>query len=457
MGKYSFEEIVTHLKTSGFVYQGSEIYGGLSNSWDFGILGAALKKNIKDLWWKEFVEKSKYNVGIDSAILMNSKTWEASGHLKGFSDSMVDCKECKSRFRADNLIEESTGLSAEGKTPEEMDQMIEENNIVCPKCGKHNFTNARPFNLMFKTFIGTVEDSKSVVYLRPETAQGIFVNFNNVLRTSRKKLPFGIGQIGKSFRNEITPGNFIFRVREFEQMELEFFCKPGEDMEWYRYWVDTCVNFVYRLGIRKENIRVREHEQEELSFYSKGTSDIEYAYPFTDWGELWGIADRTDYDLSCHSKVSGKDLSYLDPETNERYIPYCVEPSVGVERLFLALCCDAYDKERLGDNDERIVMHFKPALAPVKVAVLPLSKKLSDKAYAVFEDLNNEFRCDYDEAGSIGKRYRRNDAIGTPFCVTYDFDSENDESVTVRHRDSMEQERVKIADLKDYIRKELVF
>ena len=457
MGKYSFEEIVTHLKTSGFVYQGSEIYGGLSNSWDFGILGAALKKNIKDLWWKEFVEKSKYNVGIDSAILMNSKTWEASGHLKGFSDSMVDCKECKSRFRADNLIEESTGLSAEGKTPEEMDQMIEENNIVCPKCGKHNFTNARPFNLMFKTFIGTVEDSKSVVYLRPETAQGIFVNFNNVLRTSRKKLPFGIGQIGKSFRNEITPGNFIFRVREFEQMELEFFCKPGEDMEWYRYWVDTCVNFVYHLGIRKENIRVREHEQEELSFYSKGTSDIEYAYPFTDWGELWGIADRTDYDLSCHSKVSGKDLSYLDPETNERYIPYCVEPSVGVERLFLALCCDAYDKERLGDNDERIVMHFKPALAPVKVAVLPLSKKLSDKAYAVFEDLNNEFRCEYDEAGSIGKRYRRNDAIGTPFCVTYDFDSENDESVTVRHRDSMEQERVKIADLKDYIRKELVF
>ena len=457
MGKYSFEEIVTHLKTSGFVYQGSEIYGGLSNSWDFGILGAALKKNIKDLWWKEFVEKSKYNVGIDSAILMNSKTWEASGHLKGFSDSMVDCKECKSRFRADNLIEESTGLSAEGKTPEEMDQMIEENNIVCPKCGKHNFTNARPFNLMFKTFIGTVEDSKSVVYLRPETAQGIFVNFNNVLRTSRKKLPFGIGQIGKSFRNEITPGNFIFRVREFEQMELEFFCKPGEDMEWYRYWVDTCVNFVYRLGIRKENIRVREHEQEELSFYSKGTSDIEYAYPFTDWGELWGIADRTDYDLSCHSKVSGKDLSYLDPETNERYIPYCVEPSVGVERLFLALCCDAYDKERLGDNDERIVMHFKPALAPVKVAVLPLSKKLSDKAYAVFEDLNNEFRCEYDEAGSIGKRYRRNDAIGTSFCVTYDFDSENDESVTVRHRDSMEQERVKIADLKDYIRKELVF
>ena len=457
MGKYSFEEIVTHLKTSGFVYQGSEIYGGLSNSWDFGILGAALKKNIKDLWWKEFVEKSKYNVGIDSAILMNSKTWEASGHLKGFSDSMVDCKECKSRFRADNLIEESTGLSAEGKTPEEMDQMIEENNIVCPKCGKHNFTNARPFNLMFKTFIGTVEDSKSVVYLRPETAQGIFVNFNNVLRTSRKKLPFGIGQIGKSFRNEITPGNFIFRVREFEQMELEFFCKPGEDMEWYRYWVDTCVNFVYRLGIRKENIRVREHEKEELSFYSKGTSDIEYAYPFTDWGELWGIADRTDYDLSCHSKVSGKDLSYLDPETNERYIPYCVEPSVGVERLFLALCCDAYDKERLGDNDERIVMHFKPALAPVKVAVLPLSKKLSDKAYAVFEDLNNEFRCEFDEAGSIGKRYRRNDAIGTPFCVTYDFDSENDESVTVRHRDSMEQERVKIADLKDYIRKELVF
>ena len=457
MGKYSFEEIVTHLKTSGFVYQGSEIYGGLSNSWDFGILGASLKKNIKDLWWKEFIEKSKYNVGIDSAILMNSKTWEASGHLKGFSDSMVDCKECKSRFRADNLIEESTGLSAEGKTSEEMDQMIEENHIVCPKCGKHNFTNARPFNLMFKTFIGTVEDAKSVVYLRPETAQGIFVNFNNVLRTSRKKLPFGIGQIGKSFRNEITPGNFIFRVREFEQMELEFFCKPGEDMEWYKYWVEHCVNFVYRLGIKKENIRVREHEKEELSFYSKGTSDIEYAYPFTDWGELWGIADRTDYDLTCHSKVSGKDLSYLDPETNQRYTPYCVEPSVGVERLFLAICCDAYDKEKIGDNDERIVMHFKPALAPVKACVLPLSKKLSDKAMEVFDEINAEFRCEFDEAGSIGKRYRRNDAIGTPFCITYDFDSENDGSVTVRHRDSMEQERVKISDLKEYLRKRLEF
>lgn len=455
--KYAFDEIVSHLKTSGYVYQGSEIYGGLSNSWDFGILGSQLKKNIRDLWWKEFIQKSPYNVGIDSAILMNPKTWEASGHLKGFSDLMVDCKECKSRFRADKMIESATGLSAEGKTPEETDAMIEENAIVCPKCGKHNFTHARPFNLMFKTFIGTLEDAKSVVYLRPETCQGIFVNFNNVLRTSRKKLPFGIGQIGKSFRNEITPGNFIFRVREFEQMELEFFCKPGEDMEWYKYWVENCVNFVYRLGIKPENIRVREHEKEELSFYSKGTSDIEYAYPFTDWGELWGIADRTDYDLTCHSKVSGKDLSYLDPETNQRYTPYCVEPSVGVERLFLAICCDAYDKEKIGDNDERIVMHFKPAVAPVKACVLPLSKKLSDKAMEVFDEINAEFRCEFDEAGSIGKRYRRNDAIGTPFCITYDFDSENDGSVTVRHRDSMEQERVKISDLKEYLRKRLEF
>ena len=457
MAKYSFDEIVTHLKASGFVYQGSEIYGGLSNSWDFGILGAALKKNIKDLWWKEFIEKSPYNVGIDSAILMNPKTWEASGHLKGFSDSMVDCKECKGRFRADQLIADATGLSAEGKTPEEMDQMIEENHVCCPNCGKHNFTNARPFNLMFKTFIGTLEDAKSVVYLRPETAQGIFVNFANVQRTSRKKLPFGIGQIGKSFRNEITPGNFIFRVREFEQMELEFFCKPDTDIEWYRYWVDTCVNFVKRLGIKEENLRVREHEKEELSFYSKGTSDIEYAFPFTDWGELWGIADRTNYDLSQHSKFSGKELSYLDPETNEKYIPYCVEPSVGVERLFLAIVCDAYDKEKLEGDDERIVMHIHPAVAPVKASILPLSKKLSEPATKLFNELADEFHCEYDEAGSIGKRYRRNDAIGTPFCITYDFDSENDGCVTVRHRDTMEQERVKITDLKEYIKARIKF
>ena len=422
--KYNFDEIVSHLKSSGFVYQGSEIYGGLSNSWDFGVLGAALKKNIKDLWWKEFIETSPYNVGIDSSIIMNPKTWEATGHLKGFADAMVDCKECKSRFRADQLIEQATGISADGKSFEEMDKMIEEHDIKCPNCGKHNFTNARAFNLMFKTFIGTLEDAKSVVYLRPETAQGIFVNFNNVLRTSRKKLPFGIGQIGKSFRNEITPGNFIFRVREFEQMELEFFCKPGDDLEWYKYWVDYCWNFILKLGIKEENLRVRPHDPEELSFYSKGTSDIEYAFPFTDWGEVWGIADRTDYDLKRHSEFSGKDLNYLDPETNEKYVPYCVEPSVGVERLFLMVCCDAYDKEKVGDNDERIVMHIHPSIAPVKACVCPLSKKLSEPATALFKDLAADFQVQYDEAGSIGKRYRRNDAIGTPLCITYDFDSE---------------------------------
>ncbi|MBR0461316.1 MAG: glycine--tRNA ligase [Erysipelotrichaceae bacterium] len=457
MPKYSFDEITAHLKSSGFVYQGSEIYGGLSNSWDFGVLGASLKKNIKDLWWKEFIEKSPYNVGIDSAILMNSKTWEASGHLKGFADAMVDCKECKGRFRADKLIGEATGLSAEGKSFEEMDKMIEDNHIVCPDCGKFNWTNARAFNLMFKTYIGTLEDAKSVVYLRPETAQGIFVNFANVQRSARKKIPFGIGQIGKSFRNEITPGNFIFRVREFEQMELEFFCKPGTDLDWYKYWVDYCYSFVKRLGIKEENLRIRAHDPEELSFYSKGTSDIEYAYPFMDWGEVWGIADRTDYDLSQHSKYSGKELSYLDPETNEKYIPYCVEPSVGVERLFLMICCDAYDVEKLEGDDERTVMHLHPAVAPIKACICPLSKKLSEQANKLYEDLCAEFRVEYDEAGSIGKRYRRNDAIGTPFCITYDFDSLEDGCVTVRERDSMEQTRVKIDELKDYIRERIAF
>ena len=455
--KYSFDEIVSHLKNYGYVYQGSEIYGGLSNSWDFGILGSYLKKNIKDLWWKEIIEKSPYNVGIDSAILMNSKTWEASGHLKGFSDSMVDCKECKSRFRADQMIENATGLSVEGKTPEEMDAIIEEHNIVCPKCGKHNFTNARPFNLMFKTFIGTIEDAKSVVYLRPETAQGIFVNFNNVLRTSRKKIPFGIGQIGKSFRNEITPGNFIFRVREFEQMELEFFCEPGTDLEWYEYWIKKCYDFVLRMGIKEENLRIRAHAKEELSFYSKGTSDIEYAFPFTTWGEVWGIADRTDYDLKQHMEYSGEKLVYCDPQTNETYVPYCVEPSVGVERLFLMAVCDAYDKETLDNGEERIVMHLHPALAPVKACICPLVKKLSDNAREIFNDLTDEFHCEFDEAGTIGKRYRRNDAIGTPFCITYDFDSLNDNCVTVRHRDSMVQERVEISKLKDYIKERIQF
>ena len=454
--KYAFDEIVSHLKTSGYVYQGSEIYGGLSNSWDFGILGSQLKKNIRDLWWKEFIQKSSYNVGIDSAILMNPKTWEASGHLKGFSDLMVDCKECKSRFRADKMIESATGLSAEGKTPEETDAMIEENAIVCPKCGKHNFTHARPFNLMFKTFIGTLEDAKSVVYLRPETCQGIFVNFNNVLRTSRKKLPFGIGQIGKSFRNEITPGNFIFRVREFEQMELEFFCKPEEDEQWFKYWVDTCYSFVKKLGIKEENLRIRAHDQKELSFYSKATSDIEYAFPFTDWGEVWGIANRTDYDLKQHSLYSGEKLEYRDPVDNSVYTPFCIEPSVGLERLFLMACCDAYEVEEL-ENDERVVMHLHPSIAPIKATILPLTKKVSAEANEVFEMLQEEFNVSFDEAGTIGKRYRRADAIGTPFCITYDFDSKEDQCVTIRHRDSMEQERVAIKDLKDYIKERIKF
>ncbi len=457
MKRYAFDEIVSHLKNTGYVYQGSEIYGGLSNSWDFGILGSYLKKNIKDLWWREFIEKNPNNVGIDSAILMNPKTWEATGHLKGFSDSMVDCKECKSRYRADQLIEEATGISADGKTPEEMDEMIENHNIVCPKCGKHNFTNARPFNLMFKTYIGTLEDAKSVVYLRPETCQGIFVNFNNVLRTSRKKIPFGIGQIGKSFRNEITPGNFIFRVREFEQMELEFFCEPGEDLKWFEYWVDACYNFIKRMGVKEENLRVRAHDQKELSFYSKATSDIEYAFPFTDWGEVWGIADRTDYDLKRHSEYSKVNLNYRDPNTNEVYTPYCVEPSVGVERLFLMIVCDAYDKETLENGEERVVMHLHPAVAPVKACICPLVKKLTPNAREIFDDLINEFHVEFDEAGTVGKRYRRNDAIGTPYCITYDFDSLEDNAVTVRDRDTMVQERVKIADLKDYLKKKIEF
>ena len=456
MSKYSFDEIVSHLKSAGFIYQNSEIYGGLSNSWDYGIYGSNLKKNIKDLWWKEFIVKSPYNVGIDASILMNPKVWEASGHVGGFADAKVDCKECKGRYRADKIIESQTGIACEGMPLEEMDKIIKEKGVKCPDCGKSNFTNARSFNLMFKTSIGTLEDDKSVVYLRPETAQGIFVNFNNVLRTSRKKLPFGIGQIGKAFRNEITPGNFIFRMREFEQMELEFFCKPGEDLQWYKYWVDECKNFVYKLGIDKEKIRIREHDPKELAFYSKGTSDIEYAFPFTDWGELWGIADRTDYDLKKHSDFSGKDLVYLDPETNTKYTPYCVEPSVGVDRLFLMCVCDAYDKEQL-ENDERIVMHLHPSIAPCKASILPLTKKLSKEAIDLFNDLSKEFVCEYDEAGSIGKRYRRNDAIGTPFCITYDFDSLNDKCVTVRERDSMKQERIKIDDLKNYIKERIQF
>ena len=402
MANYQFEELVNHLKSIGYVYQGSEIYGGLSNSWDFGPLGVNLKNNLKKLWWDEFVRKNPLNVGIDSAILMNTKTWEASGHLASFADMMVDCKNCKSRYRADKLIEETLGINVEGKSASEIDEIIQNNLIKCPKCGEHNFTNARSFNLMFKTNIGTTDDSLSTVYLRPETAQGIFVNFANVLRSSRKKLPFGIGQIGKSFRNEITPGNFIFRIREFEQMELEFFCKPGEDLKWYAYWREKCFEFVKKLGIKTENLRIRDHSEDELSFYSKATCDIEYNYPFAGWSELWGIADRTDYDLKQHIKHSSKKLDYLDPYTNEKYVPYCVEPSVGVERLFLMVTCDAYEKEELENGDNRIVMRLHPALAPVKACILPLTKKLNDKAIAIYNDLINDFDVEYDEAGAIG-------------------------------------------------------
>lgn len=457
MEKKNFEEIVAHLKSTGYVYQGSEIYGGLQNSWDFGPLGVALKNNIKKLWWDEFIKKQPNNVGIESALLMNKEVWKASGHLQGFADMMVDCKACKCRHRADKLIEDACqGLSVEGKSGEELDQIIRENKIPCPNCGKHDFTNARAFNLMFKTYIGTLEDAKSTVYLRPETAQGIFVNFANVQRTSRKKLPFGIGQIGKSFRNEITPGNFIFRVREFEQMELEFFTHPNEDLKWFDYWVDYCFSFVKRLGINQEKLRIRKHSKDELSFYSKATSDIEYAFPFTDWGEVWGIADRTDYDLKCHQQASKKSLEYLDPYTNEKFIPYCIEPSVGVERMFLMCVCDAYDVEEL-ENDKRIVMHLSPAIAPIKACVLPLVKKLNEQAFDLFKDLSDEFEVEFDDAGAIGKRYRRQDAIGTPFCITYDFDSLQDNKVTIRNRDDMSQERILISEIKDYLRKKIKF
>ncbi len=454
----TMEKIVALCKGRGFVYAGSEIYGGLANTWDYGPLGVEFKNNVKRAWWKKFIQESPYNVGLDAAILMNPETWVASGHVGGFSDPLMDCKECKARFRADKLIEDATGESADGWSDEKMKQFIEDNNIACPNCGKHNFTDIRKFNLMFKTFQGVTEDSKNEIYLRPETAQGIFVNFKSVQRTSRKKIPFGIGQVGKSFRNEITPGNFTFRTREFEQMELEFFCKPGTDLEWFKYWKDYCKNFLLSLGIKEENIKMRDHEQEELSHYSNATTDIEFMFPFG-WGELWGIADRTDYDLKQHSEHSGEKMEYNDPETGEKYIPYCVEPSLGADRVALAFLVEAYDEEVIDaeKNDVRTVMHFHPALAPIKAAVLPLSKKLSDKAREVYATLASEFMCEFDEAGSIGKRYRRQDEIGTPFCITYDFDSEEDGSVTIRHRDSMEQERVKIEDLVPYIQKALKF
>ena len=448
----TMDKIVALCKNRGFVYPGSEIYGGLANTWDYGPLGVELKTNIKNAWRKKFIQENKYNVGLDSAILMNPQTWVASGHIGGFSDPLMDCKDCKTRHRADNLIEDFDGTNVAGWTNEQMMDYIKEKQIPCPDCGSHNFTDIRQFNLMFKTFQGVTEDSKSELYLRPETAQGIFVNFANIQRTTRKKVPFGVAQVGKSFRNEITPGNFIFRVREFEQMELEFFCKPGTDLEWFNYWRGFCKDWLLSLNIKEENLRLRDHSPEELCFYSKATTDFEYLFPFG-WGELWGVADRTDYDLNQHIKTSGKSLDYFDPETNERYVPYVIEPSLGVERLFLTVVCEAYDEENIGTEekpDVRTVMRFHPALAPFKACILPLSKKLSEQAGELYAELSKHFLVDYDEAGSIGKRYRRQDEIGTPFCITYDFDSEEDGAVTVRDRDTMEQERVKIADLPAY-------
>ncbi len=436
MVEKTMDKIVALAKSRGFVYPGSEIYGGLANTWDYGNLGVELKNNVKRAWWKKFVQENPYNVGVDCAILMNPQTWVASGHLGGFSDPLMDCKECHERFRADKLIED----------------YCEEKG---PTCGKHNFTDIRQFNLMFKTFQGVTEDAKNTVYLRPETAQGIFVNFKNVQRTSRKKLPFGIAQIGKSFRNEITPGNFTFRTREFEQMELEFFCKPDTDLEWFDYWKSFCLNWLSSLGLKDDEVRYRDHDKEELSFYSKATTDVEFLFPFG-WGELWGIADRTDYDLTQHQNVSGQDLTYFDDETKEKYIPYVIEPSLGADRMVLAFLCSAYDEENIGTEekpDMRTVLHFHPVLAPVKIGVLPLSKKLAEGAEKIYTELSKYYNCEYDDRGNIGKRYRRQDEIGTPFCVTYDFESEEDGAVTVRDRDTMEQERVKIEDLKAYFEK----
>ena len=452
----TMEKVVALCKGRGFVYPGSEIYGGLSNSWDYGPLGVEFKNNVKKAWWKKFVQESKYNVGLDSAILMNPQVWVASGHVGGFSDPLMDCRDCKSRHRADKLIEDATGKPADGWSNEEMMSFIQEHHIKCPVCGSENFTDIRKFNLMFKTFQGVTEDAKSEIYLRPETAQGIFVNFNNIQRTTRRKLPFGVAQVGKSFRNEITPGNFIFRIREFVQMELEFFCKPGSDLEWFYYWKDYCKNWLLSLGMKEENMRLRDHGQEELSFYSKATTDIEYLFPFG-WGELWGIADRTDYDLKQHQEHSGKSLEYFDQAENSRYIPYVIEPSLGADRVALAFLVEAYDEEQLDEKDTRVVMHLHPALAPYKAAVLPLSKKLSPKAEEVFAQLSRHFMVEFDDTGSIGKRYRRQDEIGTPFCLTYDFDSENDGCVTVRDRDTMQQERVSIDSLVDYIAEKLEF
>ncbi len=461
MQEKNMQQIVAVAKSRGFVYPGSEIYGGLANTWDYGPLGVEFKNNVKKAWWKKFIQESRYNVGVDCAILMNPKAWVASGHVGGFSDPLMDCKECKERFRADKIIEDFLAAKGEaavvdGWSNEQMKKFIDENQIACPTCDKHNFTDIRQFNLMFKTFQGVTEDSKNIVYLRPETAQGIFVNFKNVQRTSRKKVPFGIGQIGKSFRNEITPGNFIFRTREFEQMELEFFCAPGTDLEWFNYWKDYCKNWLLTLGVSEDHMRIRDHSPEELSHYSNATSDIEFLFPFG-WGELWGIADRTDYDLKQHQEHSGEDMNYFDPTTNEKYVPYCIEPSLGADRVTLAFLCEAYDEEKLEDGDTRTIFRFHPALAPVKAAVFPLSKKLSEEATKIYDMLSKHFNVEYDETGSIGKRYRRQDEIGTPFCITVDFDSKEDQKVTVRDRDTMLQERIDIEHLVAYIQAKMEF
>ncbi|MDY2913450.1 MAG: glycine--tRNA ligase [Candidatus Enteromonas sp.] len=444
----TFEKITQHLQNTGFVLQGSQIYGGLSNTWDYGPLGSQMKKNIRDLWWKKFVQESPTNVGIDAAILMNPKVWEATGHVSTFNDPMVDCKACKARHRADELIKgQYPDVDVDGMTFEQMDSFLSSHPMTCPNCGKSDFTPIRKFNMMFKTHIGVTEEASSTVYLRPETAQGVFVNFKTVQRITRRKLPFGICNTGKAFRNEITPGNFTFRTREFDQCEMEFFCKPGTDLEWFHYWKDYCRKFLETLGVNKENLRFRDHEPAELAFYSKATTDVEYLFPTLGWGEILGVADRTDYDLKRHQEYSKEDLTYFDPDTNERYVPYCIEPSMGLDRLFLMVAMDAYDEEELPNGEVRTVMHLKPSLAPYQIAVLPLSKKLSEKALEVLAILNHKFSVSFDEAGSIGKRYRRQDEIGTPYCICVDFDSLEDNQVTIRNRDTMEQVRVPIADL----------
>ncbi len=462
MANLTMDKLVALCKSRGFIFAGSEIYGGLANTWDYGPLGVELKNNIKRAWWKKFVQENTLNTGLDSAILMNPNVWVASGHVGGFSDPLMDCKNCKTRHRADNLIEDyiarkKLDMSIAGWSNAQMEKYIADNNIPCPNCGKCDFTGVRQFNLMFKTFQGVTEDSTNTVYLRPETAQGIFVNFLNVQRTSRMKVPFGIGQIGKSFRNEITPGNFIFRVREFEQMELEFFCKPGTDLEWFAYWKEFCKNWLLGLGIKEESLKLRDHDPEELSHYSNATTDFEFKFPFG-WGELWGIADRTDFDLNAHAKVSGKNMEYTDPNTGEKYVPYVIEPSLGVERMVLTLLCNAYEEQELEGGDSRVVMHFHPFIAPYKVAVLPLQKKaLGEKAEEIYRNLSKKFSATYDESASIGKRYRRQDEIGTPFCVTVDFDTLEDNRVTVRDRDTMEQVRISVDELEDYIAKRIEY